>query len=213
METYAYGNWTIVILSIFLFSFFTVGYLRPIKRLNWRSLGILEAFLVALFIEMYGFPLTIYILSSFFGIPLSFGHIEGHLLATTLSLSGVTNLYVGWILVMITSSVLILAGLILVSLGWKRVYSSKEIVSDGIYGRVRHPQYLGIILAMLGLLIQWPTIITLLMFPILTVTYYRLATREEVDLEQNFGREYLKYKQRVPMFLPHLSFAIGGIRK
>lgn len=203
----------IVILSIFLFSFFTVGYLRPIRRLNWRSLGILEAFLVALFIEMYGFPLTIYILSSFFGIPLSFGHIEGHLLATTLSLIGVTNLHVGWILVMIVSSVLILTGLFLVSLGWKHVYSSKEIVSDGIYGRVRHPQYLGIILTMLGLLIQWPTIITLLMFPILTVTYYRLATREEVDLEQNFGREYLKYKQRVPMFLPRLSFTLGGIRK
>ncbi len=202
---YDYGNWIPAIIYIAIFSFFTLSFLTPMKKRDWRSASIYLAFIIALFTEMFGFPLTIYILSSLFGMQLSFGHIESHLLATMLATFKITSLTKAWALVMVTSLILIAIGFISIYKGWKKIYYSEELVTDGIYKYVRHPQYLGLLMITVGFLIQWPTLITLAMWPILVFMYYRLAKKEEKEMVEKFGEAYLRYKSRVPMFIPLLS--------
>jgi protein-S-isoprenylcysteine O-methyltransferase Ste14 len=104
---------------------------------------------------------------------------------------------------MVTSSIIIFFGFYLMSRGWSKIHASKgELVTDGAYRYVRHPQYLGLIILTVGLLIQWPTIVTLAMWPVLIIMYYRLAKREEKEASKVFGEKYEEYKRRTPMFLP-----------
>ncbi|MFA4957532.1 MAG: isoprenylcysteine carboxylmethyltransferase family protein [Candidatus Methanoperedens sp.] len=211
MTGYAYGNWAAMLFSVGIFSFFVISFLTPLKKQNWRTLGIYEAFIIALFSEMYGFPLTIYVLSSVFGLNLSFGHAQGHLLGVLLSKAGLMSMEAGWALVMVTSSAVIFFGLFLMSKGWSMIHSSSgELVAGGIYRYVRHPQYLGLIVLTIGLLIQWPTIITLAMWPVLVLMYYRLAKREEREAMEVFGGRYEEYKRQTPMFLPSLRRSMAS---
>ncbi len=203
---YAYSNWIAALLSIGLFSFFVLSFLTPLKKQNWRSLGIYEAFIIALFTEMYGFPLTINTLSSVFGLQLSLGHIQGHLLGVFLARAGLMSMENAWAFVMVTSTAVMFFGLFLMSKGWSRIHAAGgELVTDGIYKYVRHPQYLGLIIITIGMLIQWPTIITIAMWPVLVVMYYRLAKREEKEAIEAFGERYEEYKRRTPMFLPSIK--------
>ena len=203
---YAYGNWAATLLSIGIFSVFVLSFLTPLKKQNWRALGIYEAFIIALFSEMYGFPLTIYVLSSVFGLNLSFGHAQGHLLGVLLSKAGLMSMEAAWAFVMVTSSVIIFLGLFLMSKGWSGIHSTNgDLVTGGIYRYVRHPQYLGLIVITIGLLIQWPTIITLAMWPVLVVMYYKLAKKEEKEAMEAFGERYEEYKRQTPMFIPSIK--------
>ena len=199
---YAYGHWSLVIVSVLLVFFFVSKYIPVKTRLEKRSGGVLATFIIALFTEMYGFPLTIYFLASRFGIEIPFTHKYGHLLAYLLTYIGLDILY-GWALVMIVSNVMIVIGIIWISRGWEQVYSSGgELVTTGIYARMRHPQYSGIILAATGFLIQWPTLLTLILFPFVVGMYHRLALREERDAEEKFKDEYRDYRKRVPALVP-----------
>ncbi len=208
MESYAYGMWPFVVINAGIFIFFVFSYLKPKKRQEWRSMGAFSAFAVALFTEMYGFPLTIYILTSMLGsrYPVidPFSHINGHLWA---ALSGGSMLV--WGLVMLFSWAAIIGGLVVMGKAWKQIHKAKgELVTSGLYGRVRHPQYFGLFLITVGMLIQWPTIITAAMWPILMLMYYRLARREEKEMETRFSDQYVTYRQQVPMFWPRLATAL-----
>jgi len=200
-----YGNWPAVLLSTVLFTVFFLAFVRPIRKRNWRNLGLYEAFIVSLFTEMFGIPLTIFLLSSYFGLPLTPNPSQGHLLAALLALAGVWDLETGVAVVMIVSVFLLLVAGYLVVAGWRKIYgASRGLVTDGVYGVVRHPQYLGIIIGTAAFLIQWPTMITVAMWPVLTYAYYRQARREEQEMEERFGERYLQYKGRVPMLIPRL---------
>jgi len=206
-QNYAYGQWPLVIGMIIVALFFLTRYIPTKTRFEKRSGGVLITFIIALFTEMYGFPLTIYLLSTQFGLEIPLTHSYGHLFAYLLTFLGIDIVY-GWAFVMIVSNIVIVIGLIWITRGWDQVYRSHgKLVTTGIYERMRHPQYSGIILVAIGFLIQWPTLITLVLFPFLVVMYYRLAMREERDVEEVFREEYEEYKKRVPAFIPKISFS------
>lgn len=200
----SYNDWLTVVFmiaftSLFVFSFF------PLKKKNWQTLGITQAFIVALYTEMYGFPLTIYFLTSVFGVNIPLLHIKGHLWSTLF----------GWgekgaLIEMFIGQLITILGIILIIAGWRKIYrtKTKNLSTNGIYALVRHPQYTGIILTAFGAFIHWPTLPTLLMLPILIVAYYNLAKKEEKEMKVKFGKVYLNYKKITPMFLP----AVRGIK-
>lgn len=201
-EEYAYGMWVVVAFNIGLFLFFFLSFLPPKGKLEWRNLGMVAAFLVALFSEMYGFPLTIYLLTGWLGeaypVLQPFNHKFGHLWVVLLGGSDLA-----WALVMGASLVLMLAGYMLLSRGWRQVHSAHGgMVTDGLYTYVRHPQYTGLFLVITGFLVQWPTLLTVLMAPVLLYAYVHLAHTEERRMLQQFGDLYADYMQRVPAFFP-----------
>lgn len=199
-QAYAYGAWGLVVTMVLVSVFFLVRFIPMRTRLGKRSGGALIAFIIALFAEMYGFPLTIYLLSHFVGIRIPLDHISGHLLGDLISYLGLGN---GWFIVMAVSNILLIIGIWLVMSGWERVYKSEgELVTDGVYKYMRHPQYTGIFIITLGFMIQWPTLTTLILWPFVIAMYVRLAKREEQDVLKEFPEEYRKYMHRTPMFFP-----------
>ncbi len=205
--TPAYGLWSLVLINIAVFVIFAFSFARPQSRRDWRSFGAFSAFLVALFTEMYGFPLTIYLLSGWLasrypGVDF-LTHDAGHLLEVLFGWRA--NPHFGPF--HIASSVLILGGFILLASAWKVLHAAQRehrLAVTGAYARIRHPQYAGFMLIMTGFLLQWPTLVTLAMYPILVFMYARLALREEREALAQFGAAYERYAARTPRFLPRL---------
>lgn len=203
---YAYGFWSLAVVNIGLFVFFLLSFLAPTQRREWRSMGVTAAFIVALFTEMYGFPLTIYLLTAWLGnrhpALNPFSHASGHLWLTFLG--GGRAMMIS---IHIVSNGLIVAGFWIMAAAWRRIHAAKgELVTEGPYRYVRHPQYSGLFLIIIGLLIQWPTIVTALMSPVLFYVYYRLARREEAEVSEKFGEAYRRYRSVTPMFVPGLKY-------
>ena len=203
--SYAYGFWSLVLVNAGLFAFFIISFLAPVKKREWRSMGVTLAFFVALFTEMYGFPLTIYILTAVLGSKYPalnpFSHSSGHLLLTFLG-GGAVMMTV----IHLVSNGLVLIGFVIMWKGWKLIHGAKgELVTSGPYAYVRHPQYAGLFIIMIGMLIQWPTIITAVMFPVLVFVYYRLSKREESEIVKQFGEAYRRYAEKTPMFIPKVG--------
>lgn len=212
-DTPAYGLSPLVAIHAAIFILFAFRFTKPRTGRDWRSLGAFSAFLVALFTEMYGFPLTIYLLSGWLashspGLEV-LSHDSGHLLQTLLGWKGDPHLSpLHWL-----SDMLIGGGFVSIGVAWDVLYKAQrahQIATTGPYAYLRHPQYVGFIAIMLGFLIQWPTIITLLMFPVLAAMYIRLARREERDALAEFGDVYARYAATTPAFFPRRPRAITG---
>ena len=208
----AYGLWSLVLINSVVFILFAYSFFKPRTPRDWRSFSAFSAFLVALFAEMYGFPLTIYFLSGWLQSRYPnvdwFSHDAGHLLEMTFGWK--TNPHFGPFHVL--SFLLIGAGFILIAAAWRVLYDAQQksvLATTGPYSYVRHPQYDGFILVMLGFLVQWPTLLTLAMFPVLTLMYVKLAKNEEREAIAQFGATYTKYRTDVPAFIPRLGRLFG----
>jgi protein-S-isoprenylcysteine O-methyltransferase Ste14 len=196
-----YDNWWLVAIYVVLLGVFLYGILRPRTRAQWRSAGMAQAWVIALYAEMYGLPLTMYGLAAWTGqTEYATNHFRGHAWAYLF----------GWgdsgaIVCDVVGQTLIAAGAILALVGWRQIYRGRgELVQTGLYRRIRHPQYSGFFLFLIGSLINWPTLLTLGMFPLLCWTYYRLAREEEGDALRAFGEDYRQYQQVSGMFLPRV---------
>ncbi|MEO3429580.1 isoprenylcysteine carboxylmethyltransferase family protein [Pelagibius sp. CAU 1746] len=213
-DTPAYGLWLLVIVNSAIFILFALSFFKPRTRRDWRSFGAFSAFLVALFTEMYGFPLTLYLLSGWLqsnypGIDW-FSHDAGHLL----------EMLFGWKVnphfgpFHLLSFAFIGGGFVLISVAWRELHAAQQqgrLATSGPYAWVRHPQYDGFVMVMAGFLLQWPTLLTLAMFPVLVWMYLRLARSEERESLASFGDGYRDYARNVPAFLPSLArLAEGG---
>jgi len=217
-DTPAYGLWSLVLINSAVFVLFAFSFFKPKTRRDWRTFGSFAAFIVALFVEMYGFPLTIYLASGW--LARRFPHIDplghdfGHLWYTLLGFKGDPHLNP----IHIASNVAIVAGFFLLSAAWRVLYRAQQdgkLAMSGPYAHVRHPQYVGFIVIMFGFLLQWPTLITLVMFPILVTVYVRLSHREEREVQKDFGPVWDEYAARTPGFIPRLfgRKTSGGERK
>lgn len=201
----AYGLWSLVVINTAVFVIFAFSFTHPHTTRDWRSFGAFSSFLFALFAEMYGFPLTLYLLSGWLGsrypgIDL-FSHDAGHLWHTLLGWRGNPHFDPLHIL----SNLLIAGGFIILASAWSVLYDAQRhhaLATTGPYAWVRHPQYVGFILIMFGFLFQWPTLLTLLMFPVLVIMYVRLAWSEEREALAEFGEAYARYATVTPAFFP-----------
>lgn len=206
-ESSAYGLWSLVILNSLVFIIFAFSFTKPKTARDWRSLGAFSGFVVALFTEMYGFPLTIYLLlpwlsTHFPGVDF-LTHDAGHLLEVMFGWK--VNPHFGPFHIL--SYIFIFGGFTMLSSAWGVLYDAqrhRRLAATGLYARMRHPQYVAFVLIMFGFLLQWPTLITLAMFPILAWVYARLAKSEEHDMSAQFGNDYDQYRQHTPSFIPTL---------
>ncbi len=209
----AYGLWSLVFINSATFIMFAFSFFKPATARDWRSFGAFSAFIVALFVEMYGFPLTIYLLSGwlqsrFPSLDL-LSHDAGHLWSTLLGEKGDPHFSV----LHIASYLFLGLGFYLLSSAWNVLYHAQRhhsLATSGPYARVRHPQYVAFVMILLGFLLQWPTLLTLAMFPVLLVMYGRLAVTEERDMRREFGAAYEAYAQATPRFIPRFGERSGA---
>jgi protein-S-isoprenylcysteine O-methyltransferase Ste14 len=204
----AYGLWLLVIINSAVFIIFAFSFTKPKTKRDWRSFGAFSAFIVALFAEMYGVPLTIYFLSGWLASRYPgldpFGHDAGHLWYTILGLKGDPHLNP----IHLASNLLVFAGFFLLASAWKVLFAAQQrhnLATTGPYAYVRHPQYAAFMLIMFGFLLMWPTLLTLAMFPVLVWMYARLARSEETEALAGFGEAYERYKRATPAFFPRVG--------
>ena len=204
----AYGLWMLVVFNSAIFLMFAFSFFKPQTARDWRTFSAFAAFIVALFVEMYGFPLSIYLMSGWLQTKYPsldlMSHNSGHLWSTLLGEKGDPHFGV----LHIASYVFLGYGFYLLSSAWNVLYHAQRgnaLAVTGPYGRIRHPQYVAFVLILFGFLLQWPTLLTLLMFPILLLMYGRLAVTEDADMRKKFGAEFDTYAARTPRFIPKLG--------
>lgn len=193
------GMWSIALIVIVIASWMFYRYLAPRSWREWAGAGLVQSFIIALYAEMYGFPLTIYLLTRFTGLDREY--VSANLWSTLLGV-GETGMLVS----MIFGYTLLFTGVGVFFNGWRQVHRARkehELVTDGMYRFVRHPQYTGLFLALFGEgIVHWPTLFSVGLFPVIVFAYYRLARHEERGLLEEFGDAYREYQRRVPMFMP-----------
>lgn len=193
------GAWGVALIVIVVASWLLYRYLAPKTWKEWASAGVIQAFIIALYAEMYGFPLTIYVLVRFFGLDQT--GLNANLWSTLLGF-GETGMMIS----MILGYGLLFSGFGIFMEGWRQLHRARKenrLTTDRLYGLVRHPQYTGLFIALFGEgVVHWPTIFSVALFPIIVLAYFLLARSEERKVIESFGDEYLAYRERVPMFVP-----------
>lgn len=184
-------QWHVALAMVLLFLAFLVP-LTWRRKAKWTEYGLVGAFFVSLFIEMFGVPLTLLFASRFLPQP------DLDLPPNAVNLP-ILDMGLSW--PMLHGGVVTGVGLAIIAVGWFQLYravKSQTVVTTGVYAFSRHPQYVGFILVLLGWVIGWPTLLTLGMAPLLVWQYVRVCRKEEADLDPSL---YADYRARVPMLL------------
>jgi len=193
------GAWGISIIMIVVASWIFYRYFAPKTWREWASAGVVQAFIIALYAEMYGFPLTIYFLARFFGLDKY--NLNANLWSSLLGL-GET----GMIISMLVGYALLFIGIGIFIKGWHQLYQARQenrLITTGLYRFVRHPQYTGLFIGLFGEgVVHWPTLFSVGLFPLIVLAYYLLARSEEKHVVEIFGDKYQIYQKQVPMFIP-----------
>ena len=196
------GMWGLAAIVIVIASWLMYRYLAPDSWKEWTRAGVVQAFIIAFYAEMYGFPLTIYFLARYFGLDLAWAE-GGNLWA---QLFGTQTAH---IVAMVLGYAIVFSGATLVADGWRRIHRARreeKLMTDGVYARMRHPQYTGLFLIVFGEgIVHWPTIVSVIAFPVIVLAYTLLSRREERQMLDKFGDEYREYQRRVPMFIPRFD--------
>lgn len=204
-----YFNWVLVIIYIALLAVFLFGLLRPRRKSEWKSAGVAQAWVIALYAEMYGIPLTAYLVMNFVGRTTEDAekHFNGHLWPVLMGFSG-DQLITAQFWFTVVGQALVLTGALLAIFGWRQIHAAvkeNRMAETGLYRWIRHPQYTGFFLFLIGSMINWPTLATMLTLPILCVVYWRLAVAEENDSLATFGDKYRDYMKQTGRFLPRFG--------
>lgn len=196
------GTWGLAVIMIVVASWLFYRYFAPKTWREWASAGVVQAFIIALYAEMYGFPLTMYLLARFFGLDRY--NLDANLWS---SLMGVGP--AGMLISMLLGYALLFVGIGIFIQGWRelhRAHQQNRLATTGLYGLVRHPQYTGLFIGLFGEgVVHWPTLFSVVLFPVIVLAYALLASREEKRVVEQFGEDYLAYRRRVPMFLPRVG--------
>lgn len=193
-----FHNWFGVMFFILLYSIVLL-FIPYYKKMDKKPRGTYFAFVVAFAIEMHGIPFSMYLISWIFGKTLPEGILWGHTLFDSI---GYLGMYIN-IAFAITALIMIVSGWRNIHKNyWSKDHGEGKLVKTGIYKYIRHPQYAGLLLLSLGMIIEWATIPTLLLFPVMVFLYVRLAKREEKDMLVEFGDEYRNYMKNTKMFMP-----------
>ncbi len=200
------GFWGVAFIVVIIVSWVMYRYLAPESWKEWHNVGILQAFIIAFYAEMYGFPLTIYLLARWFGLDVAWtrgGNLWEQLFGTP----------VAHFVAMILGYGIVAVGATMVAAGWRTIYHARNeelLAIKGLYAKVRHPQYTGLFIIVFGEgFVHWPTIVSVLAFPLIIGAYTFLARKEEQQMIRKFGDEYREYRRRVPMFIPRLGAGMG----
>jgi len=209
----AYGLWGLAIINAAIFILFAFSFFKPKTKRDWRTFGTFSAFIVALFVEMYGFPLTVYLLAGWLQTRFPgtdfLTHDAGHIWYSLLGFEGDPHLNP----IHIASNVLIVGGFFLLAAAWRVLFEAQQtgtLATRGPYAYIRHPQYAAFIVIMSGFLLQWPTLVTLVMFPVLVTVYVRLAHREEREVAAELGGAWAAYAAATPRWFPRIGKAAGA---
>lgn len=196
------GAWGLAAIVIVFVSWALYRYLAPASWKEWTRAGVVQAFIIAFYAEMYGFPLTIYLLARFFGLDVEWT-AGGNLWAQVFG-SPMAHL-----VAMVLGYAIVFLGAALVAEGWRAIHRARRegrLAIEGVYARIRHPQYTGLFLILFGEgIVHWPTLLSVVGFPVIVAAYVLLARREERQMLQTFGDEYRQYQRRVPMFIPRIE--------
>ena len=203
-----YFNWALVAAYVALLAVFLYGLLQPRKKTEWKSAGAAQAWVIALYAEMYGVPLTAYLAMSVLGKTTADAetHFNGHLWPVLMGFTG-ENLVTAQFAFTVVGQIFVAVGAVLAIVGWRQIHRAvkeNRMATDGLYGWIRHPQYTGFFLFLTGSMINWPTLVTMMTLPLLCWVYWRLALKEEQDAIETFGESYRSYMRHTGRFLPRL---------